>query len=53
MRSPRFEAWYAKHTNLNLAEVASMWQGDTYTSYDYFVELAWAAWCEAVNGVRI
>jgi len=51
VRSLRFEAWYAEHIDINPAEVADMWNGSTYVSYSYYVEVAWAAWCEAINGV--
>ena len=51
VRSLRFEAWYAEHIDINPAEVADMWNGSTYVSYSYCVEVAWAAWCEAINGV--
>ena len=51
MRSKRFEAWFAKRNDISLNIVKSMWEGSTYTSYDYHVELAWAAWLEAINGV--
>lgn len=52
MRSERFEAWFADRNDLSLQVVANMWRGGTYKSCDYLVELAWAAWCEAINGVR-
>lgn len=52
MKSTRFEKWFAKRNDLDAEDVRRMWTGDTYKSYDYNVELAWAAWCEAINGVR-
>lgn len=51
MRSPRFEQWFADRNGLNLDHVESMWNGSTYANYTYSVELAWDAWCEAINGV--
>lgn len=51
MRSPRFERWFAQRNDLAVADVSTMWNGDTYSDYQYHVELAWAAWQEAVNGV--
>jgi len=51
MRSKRFEAWFADRCDLPVSIVVDMWDGDTYRSYDYHVELAWAAWQEAINGV--
>lgn len=52
MRSARFEAWFAHRNGIPLDSVWSMWNGETYTSYDYHVELAWAAWNEAINGLN-
>lgn len=50
MRSVRFEAWFASWNNLLDEDVELMWDGETYTSYRYHVEIAWAAWQQAVNG---
>ena len=49
-RSKRFERWFAERNDLALSDVQRMWNGDTYTSYRYHVELAWAAWMEALGG---
>lgn len=49
MRNRKFEAWFAKHNDLDLDYVAEMYDGETYRSYDYYVELAWAAWCAALG----
>lgn len=49
MRNGRFEAWFAKRVGLAAPDVAAMHDGRTYTSHSYHVELAWAAWCEALG----
>lgn len=53
MRSPRFEQWFADRNDMPLDYVIGMWDSDVagYTSRTYCVEIAWAAWCEAINGV--
>lgn len=51
MRSARFESWYSRHVGISLAEVADMWNGRAYVSHSFYVEIAWDAWCEAINGV--
>lgn len=52
MRNPRFEVWFSHRNGISLNYVRSMWNGATYTSCDYHIELAWAAWNEAINGVN-
>lgn len=47
MRNKRFEQWFAKHIGEGAALVAQMYDGQTYRSWDYHVEIAWAAWCAA------
>lgn len=49
MRNKRFEAWFARRIGVSQGEVAQMFDGTTYTSREYYVELAWAAWCEALG----
>ena len=44
MRSPRFEQWFAERNDMPLDWIIGMWDGNTYTSRSYFVEIAWAAW---------
>lgn len=51
MRSRRFEKWYANQIEQPIEYVTKMWNGVTYTSWEYHVETAWAAWQEAINGV--
>ena len=51
MRSYRFEIWFANRSDIPHSIVQDMWDGETYRSYDYYVELAWAAWREALDGV--
>ena len=46
----RFEAWFAERCGLHVEDVAAMFNGQTYTSSNYHVELAWAAWLEALLG---
>lgn len=49
MRNHRFEKWFAKRCGIDISVVAHMYKNHTYTSYDYHIELAWAAWCEATG----
>lgn len=49
--SKRFEQWFAKYVDLSADRVRDMWNGSTYTDRTYYVEIAWAAWQEAVNVV--
>ena len=44
MRDENFEEWFAKRAALEPEDVASMWNGATYKSAGYNVELAWDAW---------
>lgn len=48
-RSERFEKWFSEYCELDVQKVADMWDGYTYQSYAYNVEIAWAAWIEACN----
>lgn len=52
MRNKKFEQWFAKYNNLELSRVEDMFDGETYTSWDYHVELAWAAWCNALGFLK-
>jgi hypothetical protein len=49
MRNRNFERWYARRIKVPLLEVEAMWDGSTYTSYNYHVEIAWSAWCAALG----
>lgn len=49
MRNPKFEKWFAKWADLDLEMVENMWNGRSYTSRNYTVEAAWAAWCAALG----
>ena len=52
MRNKLFEQWFAKYNDLDPSGVADMWNGETYTSWDYHVEIAWAAWCNALGFLK-
>ena len=52
MRNRKFEAWFAKQSNLPLTDVQQMWKGKTYQSYRYFIELAYDAWCAALGFIH-
>lgn len=49
MRNKRFEAFFAKRIGLHERDVAAMFNGQTYVSSSYHVEVAWAAWCAALG----
>lgn len=49
MRHRGFEVWFARRNDLSLQQVQEMWDGDTYRSHNYHVEVAWAAWCGALG----
>ena len=49
MRNTKFEAWFANESGIPLKTVRKMWDGKTYESRMYFIELAWAAWCAALG----
>ncbi len=49
MRNKRFEKWYADRIGEPLSRVRDMYNGETYTDWDYHVETAWAAWCAALG----
>lgn len=49
MRHRGFEVWFARRIGLSLRKVQEMWDGETYTSREYLVEIAWAAWCGALG----
>jgi hypothetical protein len=53
MRSKRFEKWFAKRNDLALHAVVQMWASGTYVSDAYHVELAWASWREAIDGIAL
>ena len=46
-----FNKWFAERAALEPEDVASMWNGSTYKSAGYNVELAWDAWCIGAAGV--
>lgn len=48
-RNKKFEDWYARYLNVELTYIQEMWDGSTYTSSVYHVEIAWAAWCAALG----
>ena len=45
MSDERFEALFAERAALEPEDVAAMWDGSTYKSPGYNVELAWDFWC--------
>lgn len=49
MRSRVFEQWFSRHVGIPLETVRVMFDGHTYRSYDWHVEIAWAAWCAALG----
>ncbi len=51
MRSRQFEAWFAKHNDIPVRDVEAMYDihDRTYKDWNYYVELAWAAWCTALG----
>jgi hypothetical protein len=52
MRNKHFENWFAKYNDIHPSDVADMFDGDTYTSRKYYVEIAWAAWCNALGFMK-
>ena len=53
MKDERFEAMFAERAALEPEDVAAMWNGSTYKSPDYNVELAWDAWCVGASHVPV
>lgn len=53
MSDERFEALFAERAALEPEDVAVMWDGSTYKSHGYNVELAWDFWCAGSKSVPI
>lgn len=51
MKDERFEAIFADRAALEPEDVAAMWDGSTYKSQGYNVELAWDFWVAGSKSV--
>lgn len=49
MRNKKFEVWFARIIEEPTDRVFAMWNGATYESRTWHVELAWASWCAALG----